>query len=129
MSSSLKKLKQLEEALKEDGYSSVNIVMSLVKELRSMIIYTPPSIHYPNKIYACEYTGENSFGEMSHFLIVIAALNEEIAKEWVKDTLNINCEVYWLMNGVYPTIYTHNGKDIKPIQAKILFTSSVHYKK
>ena len=84
------------------------------------------TMEYPNKIYVCEYKGENSFGGQSHFVITITASSIEVAKEHVKKMIGIDTEPIWLMGAVHPTLYNQTGNVPLPIQAKILSNCNFH---
>jgi predicted mannosyl-3-phosphoglycerate phosphatase (HAD superfamily) len=79
-----------------------------------------------NNIYVTEYKGENQFKGKSHFVIVIAASNSEIAKTYIKEKIGIDVEPTWLMNASYPTIYIQDGSKPADIQAKILYNGNFH---
>lgn len=83
-------------------------------------------MHYPNKIYVIEYKGDNDYNGKSHFSIVVAASDSQTAREYVKEKIGIDDEPTWLMNAVYPTIYTSNGNQQLNIQAKILSNHNFH---
>lgn len=83
-------------------------------------------MNYPNKIYTCEYSGDNCFDGKSHFLIVVAASSSEVAKAHVKERIGFDCVPTWLMNAVYPTIYTSNGTKPEDVQVKILSNNTFH---
>ena len=78
-------------------------------------------MEYPNKIFVFEHTGENGFGSITHFVIVVAASSIEVGREHIKRILGCDVELTWLMNAVYPTIYTRDGGEPKLVQAKILY--------
>lgn len=79
-----------------------------------------------NKIFAIEYKGENPFGGISHFVIVVASSSREIARQYVKEKIGIDAEPIWLMNATYPTIYTSDGSVPANVQATILYNGSSH---
>ncbi len=83
-------------------------------------------MNYPNKIYVSEYKGENEFGGNSHFVITLVASDNETARKYVKDTIGFDAEPIWLMNAVFPTLYTSNGERPLPVQAKILSNNNFH---
>lgn len=84
-------------------------------------------IENPNKIYISEFTGTNGFNGTSHFVITIAASSMEVAQTYVMEHIGFDVQPVWLMGGVYPTIYTSDGLEPKPIQAKILYNGSYHH--
>lgn len=81
-------------------------------------------MEYPNKIYHFEYKGENSFGNICHFSVAVAASDAEVAKAYVKEKIGLSVEPVWLMDAVYPTIYSQTGNVPEKIQAKILYNSN-----
>jgi hypothetical protein len=79
-----------------------------------------------NKIFVSEYGGEGVFSKTSHFVIVVAASNSIVAKQYVKEKIGIEVEPVWLMNASYPVIYTQNGSTPLELQAKILYNGNSH---
>jgi len=84
------------------------------------------TIEYPNKIFVREYKGDNDFGGKSHFVIVSAGDNEQTVKNEIFKLIGVDVEPTWLMNAVYPTLYTRDGYKKKEIQFKILSNNSSH---
>lgn len=84
-------------------------------------------MNYQNKIYVVELTVESMLGK-SYFSITVAASDIELAKQYVKEKIGIEADPIWLMNAVYPTIYTSDGSRPAPVQAKILFNANCHYR-
>lgn len=80
-----------------------------------------------NKIYAIESKEDVSIIGKSYYLIIVAAVNSDVARQYVKDKIGIDQEPTWLMNAWYPTIYTQSGKGTEPIQAKILYNGNCHF--
>lgn len=88
------------------------------------------TIEYPNKIFVSEYNGDNDFGGKSHFVIVSTGDNTQTVKNEIFKLIGVNVDPTWLMNAVYPTLYTSDGSKKKEIQFKILSNNSTHtYKK
>ena len=87
-----------------------------------------PQINFPNKIYVSEYKGDNDFKGKSHFVIVVAAINSDVARKYVKEMIGFDVEPTWLMNAGYPTIYNCDGsKPCQPEnQVKILSNNCFH---
>jgi hypothetical protein len=84
-------------------------------------------IEYPNKIYVIEWQGENLWGGQSHFCITVAGSDEETVKKCIKEQIGIkDANPVWLMNAVYPTIWTENGSIPEPVQFKVLFNGHYH---
>lgn len=83
-------------------------------------------MEFPNKIFVSEYKGDNPQGGISHFVIIIAASDKTIAQQHIKQQIGIDKSPEWMMNAVYPTIYTSDGSKPHPIQAKILYNGSFH---
>ena len=79
-----------------------------------------------NKIYICEWKGENQFGGKSHFCIVVAASDIETARSYVKEKIGIDVSPTWLMGAEHETMYNTSGNKPLDIQAKILFNSNCH---
>ena len=76
---------------------------------------------YPNKIYVCEHKGENTFtGGHYHYVVIVAAINRNTARQYVKEKIGFECEPVWLMDAVYPTIWTSDGSISASLQVKIL---------
>jgi len=82
-------------------------------------------MEYPNKIFVCEFSGDNNFLGKSHFTIVVAASSSEIAKAHVKEKIGFDSEPVWLMNAVYPTIYNSIGN--KPLNVQVKILSNTHF--
>lgn len=81
-----------------------------------------------NKIYAIESKKDSTINNgKSYFLIIVTAINSEVARQYVKDKIGIDKEPTWLMNAWYPTIYTQSGNGTEPIQAKILYNGNCHF--
>ena len=80
-----------------------------------------------NKIYAIESKQYSMIESNSYYLIIVAAVNSNVARKYVKDKIGIDKEPTWLMNAWYPTIYTKNGNVPEPIQAKILYNGNCHF--
>ena len=72
-----------------------------------------------NNIYVIEYENNSR-----HFVIVVAASNHEVARQYVKELIGINEDPTWLMNAKYPIIYSSDGSIANPIQAKILYNGN-----
>lgn len=83
-------------------------------------------MEYPNKIYVCEYSGDNHFNGKSHFVVVVAASSSEIAKVHVKQLIGFDCQPVLLLNAVYPTLYTSNGLKPLDVQVRILSNNTFH---
>jgi hypothetical protein len=83
-------------------------------------------MEYPNKIYVSEYNGANPYGGQSHFVVVVAASSRDVAKQYVKEMIGFDVEPTWLMNAVYPTIYSQTGNDPLDVQVKILSNNTQH---
>lgn len=83
-------------------------------------------VQYPNKIYVCEYKGDNQFNGKSHFVVVVAASSSEVAKVHVKEKIGFDCEPKWLMNAGYQTIYNQFGNKPLDVQVKILSNNTFH---
>ena len=85
-------------------------------------------MNYPNKIYVFEYDGDSGFvGDRVFYCIVVAASDLETAAAHVKEKIGIEAAHMTCLMGVYPTIYTSNGREPKEVQAKILYNSSKFY--
>jgi len=80
-----------------------------------------------NKIYAIESKQYSMIESNSYYLIIVAAVNSDVARKYVKDKIGIDKEPIWLINAWYPTIYTKNGNVPEPIQAKILYNGNCHF--
>jgi hypothetical protein len=83
-------------------------------------------MEYPNKIYICEYSGDNEFNGKSHFVILVAASSSELAKEYVKEKIGFDCSPTWIMNAFYPNIYISSGEKLEKNQVKILSNNTFH---
>ena len=83
-------------------------------------------MNYPNKIYVCEFSGDNNIMGTSHFVVIVAASDSEVAKKHVKERIGFDCEPLWLMNAVYPTIYDTFGRTPLNVQVKILSNNTFH---
>jgi len=83
-------------------------------------------VQYPNKIYVCEYKGDNCFNGESHFVVIVAASDSETAKKHVKEKIGFDCEPLWLMNAGYPTIYNTFGRTPLNVQVQILSNHTFH---
>ena len=86
-------------------------------------------VQYPNKIYTLEFKGSHPMIEnsMMHFVVVVAAANKELAKEYVKEKIGFIAEPTWLMNGAYPTIWTRDGSKPEKRQVTILYNGSANW--
>lgn len=82
-----------------------------------------------NKLYVIEYNGDNCMNKGSHIVIVIAASSKDIAREHVKKQIGLDIEPIWLMGSAHPTIYTQDGDNPVPVQAKILYNGHCTYSK
>jgi len=85
------------------------------------------TMEYPNKIYVSEYKGENGIIGQSHFVIVVAAENREVARNYVKNQIGFDADPVWLMNSVYPTIYSSDSQVRATPQVKILYNGNAHF--
>ena len=84
------------------------------------------NLEYPNKIFVCEYKGDNDFKNgKSHFVIIVAASSRELAKKHVKEMIGFDSEPVMLMNAVYPTIWTSNG--LYPLKEQVKILSNNHF--
>lgn len=83
-------------------------------------------VQYPNKIYVCEYKGDNHFNGKSHFVVVVAASSSEIAKAHVKKQIGIDTNPLLLLNAGYPTLYNQLGNKPLDVQVKILSNNTFH---
>ena len=74
----------------------------------------------PNKVFLIDFTATVYIKARYH--IIVAAKDEETAKMWVNKKIGLpeRFKVIWLMNSWHETIYTRDGSEPEPIQAKIL---------
>lgn len=80
-----------------------------------------------NKIFVLECTRDNfDLSIKVHQLVVVAACNIDVAREYVKEKIGIDVEPVWLMNATYPIIYVRDGSVPEKVQAKILYNGSSH---
>lgn len=82
-----------------------------------------------NKIFVIESKGFNYMNGYYHYVIVVAGSDEDTVQKYVNDKIGLNIKPTWLMNATYPTIYVSDGSIPEPIQAKILYNGSAHFKK
>lgn len=73
-----------------------------------------------NKIYVIEHKGKDIFG-VSHYVIVLAAENIDVARDYVKEKLGISEEPIWIMGATYTILYDQSGKTPLEPQVKILY--------
>ena len=84
-------------------------------------------VTHPNKVYVSEYKGENPFGGESHFVIVVAAANAEVARAHVKKQVGIDVEPTWLMNAGHQEIFDGAGNRMpSELQVRILSNCNFH---
>lgn len=74
------------------------------------------SVQYPNKTFIADFIHRNTA-----YVIILVADSQETASSYLKEKLNIQPELKWLMNNNYPTIYDQTGQNPLPVQAKILY--------
>ena len=84
-------------------------------------------MEYPNKTFLLEHTQTSEFGTSKHFVLVVAK-NKEIACQYLKDRLGfkgVPNDLVWLMDTNHPTIYDQTGNKPLPIQAKIIYNTTI----
>jgi len=85
-------------------------------------------IEIPNKTYVLEYNGDNTIG-MSHFVIIVAASDAEVARKYVKEQIGFDAAPTLLLNASFPAIYNAFGSAFLPVQTKILYNGNCYYTK
>ena len=83
-------------------------------------------IQHPNKTFVLDIEKDTGFGGRRRHLVIIAAKNEEIATQYLKDKLGFNGvsnELVWLMNTNHTTMYDQTGNKELNVQAKILYNA------
>lgn len=84
---------------------------------------------YPNKTYILDKVVEQPIGNeviKRKHLVIVAAKNEKIAAQHLRDKLGFNGherELVWLMNTNHTTMYDQTGKKELNVQAKILYNT------
>jgi len=58
-------------------------------------------------------------------IVLVAAFDKNTAEEYVFQKLGLHENAVWIMNAVYPTIYSRDGSKPEPIQATILYNAHI----
>lgn len=86
-------------------------------------------MEYPNKTYILDKVVELNLGDETikrKHVVVVAAKNESIAAQYLKDKLGFEGskhELTWLMNTNHTTMYDQTGNKELNVQAKILYNT------
>ena len=84
-------------------------------------------MEYPNKTFLLEHSQVTDYATSNHIVIVVAK-NADIACQYLKDKLvfkGVANDLTWLMDTNHRTIYDQKGQNPLPIQAKIIYNTSI----
>lgn len=84
-------------------------------------------MEYPNKIYSIEYNSVSDWGNKYTKVIICVGDNKNTVINEIRRIYPLikNFDPVWLMNAVYPKIYTQTGQTELLIQFKILYTTTI----
>lgn len=86
------------------------------------------NVQYPNKTFVLDIEKVSVFGDLRKHVVIVVADTKGTAARHLKDKLGFDGEVNdltWLMDCNHPTIYDQTGRKVLPIQAKIMYNTSV----
>ena len=86
------------------------------------------NLHRPNKTYVAEYLREVGLLGKFKRTVVVVADSKATARKYLSDTIGSEPDdLEWLMDCNYKVIRDQTGNKELPVQAKILYSTSVNY--